>query len=185
MKVIPAYAENIIVTIIYNGNHSWYITDKEIWYMDYEKRIRKFEESGYAVNIDYIDDLRKELLILDVSTIGIFKERLIDFKVGTEELKNFLNNIKDKNEDWYYDLSPSLYIDFDKKILYSAYREMDSYENYAPKGWHAEYKEFLENVPLQERYWIDEENRSCFEKVGIIQEALMKGLEIVKTEVDK
>ena len=59
MKVIPEYAENTIVAVIENKDFSWYITDKEIWYMDYEKRIQKFEESGYTINADYIDDLRK------------------------------------------------------------------------------------------------------------------------------
>jgi len=69
------------------------------------------------------------------------------------------------NDEWHYDLSPSLYIDFDKKILYSAYREMDNYENYAPKGWHAEAREFLQNIPLCDRYWVEEKNKSYFEEI--------------------
>jgi len=164
VKVIPEYAENIIVAVIENKDFSWYITDKEIWYMDYEKRIQKFEESGYTINADYIDDLRKGLLLLDMDTIEDFKERLIDFKVETDELQGLLRTEMNRNEEWYYDLSPSLYIDFDKKTLYSAYREMANYENYAPKGWTAEYKEFLENIPLSERYWLSDEKENYFEE---------------------
>lgn len=163
MKVNPEYAENIIVAIIHNGKLSWYIADKEIWYMDYEKRIKQFEDRGYNINIDYIDDSRKELLVLDVDTIDIFKNKLIEYKVGAEELRNYLEKEKEKNEEWYYDLSPSLYIDFDKKVFCSAYREMDRYEDYAPQDWQAENKEFLEDIPLQERYWISETNVNYFE----------------------
>jgi len=163
MKIIPEYAENIIVALVHNGSLSWYITDKEIWYMDYEKRIREFEENGYSINTEYIDDLRKGLLVLDKNCINVFEERLSDFKVDVHELKSFLIGEREINKEWHYDLSPSLYIDFDKRIFYSAYREMTSYESYVPKGWKAEYKEFLEVIPLQERYWIDEKNINYFE----------------------
>jgi len=163
VKLTPEYAENIIVAIVHNSEISWYITDKEIWYMDYERRIKQFKEKGYDINLEYIDDLRKGLLILDVNTIRAFEKRLDEFKVSTEELKRFLVKEKNENEEWYYDLSPSLYIDFDKKVLYSAYREMANYESFVPEGWQGEDKEFLEDIPLQERYWLDEANRSYFE----------------------
>lgn len=47
MEITPEYAENIIAAIIQNNTLSWYIADKEIWYMDSAKRINQFEEKGY------------------------------------------------------------------------------------------------------------------------------------------
>jgi hypothetical protein len=163
VKLTPEYAKNIIVAIIHNNETSWYVTDKEIWYMDYEKRIKQFKDKGYDINMDYIDDLRKGILMLDVNTIKTFEKRLDEFKVSTDELKHFLVKEKNENEEWHYDWSPSLYIDFDKKVLCSAYREMANYESFVPEGWQGKDKEFLEDIPLQERYWLDETNRSYFE----------------------
>ena len=131
--------------------------------MDYGKRIEKFLENGYFINVDDIEEARKELLLLDENTLMEFKSRVEDYEVSVEELQKILVQTKQKTEEWKYDLSPSLYIDFDSKVLYSAYRENDSYEFYAPREWQTEYKEFLEDVSLHKRYWINQENRSHFD----------------------
>ena len=34
------------------------------------------------------------------------------------------------------------------------YLEDASYEDYAPVGWEAQYKDFLELIPSKERYWV-------------------------------
>lgn len=163
MKLTPEYAENIIVAIVDKKELSWYVADKEIWYMDYGKRIREFEERGYNINLNYLDEARKELLLIDTNNIDEFKRRIQEFKVETEELKEYLIKARTKNTEWCYDLSPSLYIDFDNKTLYSAYREMTEYERYAPLGWNAEYKEFLSEVPLRFCYWKDGTEVNYFE----------------------
>lgn len=158
MKIKPEYAENIIVAVIQEKELSWYITDKEIWYMDYAKRIRQFEEKGYKIDLEYIDKSRKDLLILDSDNISLFKERISEYKVTADTLREYLTVEKETNGDWYYSLTPSLYVDFDNKILYSSYREMDAYENYVPNGWIADYKQFIHLIPSASCYWI---NNDC------------------------
>ena len=49
-------------------------------------------------------------------------------------------------------------MNFDNKTLYSAYREMANYEFYASNGWNSEYREFLDLIPLEKQYWINDEN---------------------------
>ena len=58
------------------------------------------------------------------------------------------------NED--PDCLPSLYVDFDKKVLYSMYAEPASYEDFAPSGWRAECTDFYGLIPEDEQYWIKE-----------------------------
>lgn len=166
MKITPGYAENIIVAIIKNNSLSWYIADKEIWYMDYAKRIKQFEDKGYKIDIEFIDDSRKELLILDVDNIDDFTDKISDYRVETDDLRSYLEKEREINTEWWYNLSPSLYIDFDKKILYSSYREMDSYESYAPKGWLADFKDFLNEIPLESCYWINNNHNYLLESGG-------------------
>lgn len=46
-----------------------------------------------------------------------------------------------------------MYVDFDKKLLYSMYIEPASYEDYVPVGWNAKYKSFLDIIPAEKCYW--------------------------------
>ena len=38
--------EQFIVYAIYNGCGKWYISDKEVWYLDYQKRIESYKKNG-------------------------------------------------------------------------------------------------------------------------------------------
>jgi hypothetical protein len=46
-------------------------------------------------------------------------------------------------EDTNYRFIPALYLDFDKKELYSLYTEYESFETCAATGWSGEYEDFL------------------------------------------
>ena len=51
-------------------------------------------------------------------------------------------------------LMPSLIVDFDSKILLSYFPEPASFESYTPDGWIGKYENFLDEVPVEEKYWI-------------------------------
>ena len=38
--------EQFITYVIYKGCGKWYISDKEIWYLDYQKRIEEYYGKG-------------------------------------------------------------------------------------------------------------------------------------------
>ena len=65
---------------------------------------------------------------------------------------------------WYYDFYPSLLIDFDRKVLYNGDPEGTAYEDYVPKGWRGFYEDFLNQVPIDDRYWIDESGIDLFQQ---------------------
>nr|OTO09416.1 hypothetical protein A5880_000095 [Enterococcus sp. 4G2_DIV0659] len=54
--------------------------DKEIWFLDYQKRIEAFKNKGYSINTDYIDESRKNNLVLDTSNalavLNLIKENI-------------------------------------------------------------------------------------------------------------
>ena len=54
------YGENIIVAFKYQNQYSWYISDLELWYINYE-------EAGY--NLDQID---KEITLSGFTRLRIF-----------------------------------------------------------------------------------------------------------------
>ena len=126
--------EQFITYVIYKGCGKWYISDKEIWYLDYQKRIEEYRKIGREIKEEYIDEKRKDLLCIEENNVLLFLKRIEEDECSTGDLKNlFLQN---QEED---DYRPSLYVDFDKKLLYSMYIEPASYEDYVPVGWNAKY----------------------------------------------
>ncbi len=155
MKLYPKYAENIITALIWKDKLTWYVTENEdeIWVLDYVKRMKAFESSGHPIFLPDGDYYRKDLLIVDSSNVEEFKKRIQEFEVPTDELAEYVQEQRKVNKEWYYDCSPSLYVNFDRKLFYSCYREMICFEQYAPPGWEADYRNFFELIPVQYRYW--------------------------------
>ncbi|NWK70097.1 hypothetical protein HWX41_13720 [Bacillus paramycoides] len=158
MVLEPLYAENIIVAVIYNNEFKWYVTDKELWFLDYNKLDNAYKNLGVRIQDNDETEERNGIEVLDNKNIEVFLPRINKYKTTKEELNYLLlKNIKSKNagED-LLDLSPVLLINFDNKILYSMFPEPASYEEYVPKDWIGKYEDFTEFIPKSEKYWIDE-----------------------------
>lgn len=163
--VLSDFSENIIVGVVYNNIYNWYVTDKEIWFLDYKKRIKIFGDKGFEIKEEYLDESRQNLLILDSHNINIFLDRISEHKISTNELRRFLIAGRDTEEDsWMYEFRPSLYVDFDNCKLYSLYSEPACYEEYVPINWVGSYFDFLELVPIKCKYWIDGDSVNLLER---------------------
>ena len=153
LMVSPKYGTNIIVLLIHQNIINWYVTDKEIWYLDLRKLISAFEKKGYKVpnsqdftnrfNIDIITEENADILFTEIEC----------YKVETNVLKKILIN---KEYGHISDMAPSIYINFDKKLLISQFPEPASFEKYVPNGWTGCYQKFIELIPKEFRYWISD-----------------------------
>lgn len=160
----PDGITKIIIGTRINNDFNWYITDKDLWFMDYEKLHndykKKFENLKIPYNMDNHEDQneRKGLPILNEISIHELKPRIDKYKVTVDELRELLKMHLSFNskEDTYYCFIPALYLDFDKKKLYSLYTEYESFETYVAKGWSGKYEDFLSKIELKEKYWYDE-----------------------------
>ena len=100
------------------------------------------------VKEEYIDEERRDLLYVDEKNALLFLKRIEEDECSTGDLKElFLQN---QEED---DYMPSLYVNFDKKLLYSMYMEPASYEHYVPVGWIGKFKKFFDIIPEEKCYW--------------------------------
>ncbi len=159
-KLMPDYTENIIVGVFCDGKFDWYVTDKEIWYLDYKKRINGYKEMGFDIKEECIDNERQGLLILNSDNANIFLERIENYKFEAEQLRELLIQSKTPTDDtWQFDFRPSLYVNFDTHQLFSLYSEPAFYEDYVPSGWEGEDFDFMELIPENQRYWM-RENRN-------------------------
>ncbi|GAA0134932.1 hypothetical protein YSY43_17720 [Paenibacillus sp. YSY-4.3] len=148
MKLMPEYAQILIVGVVFQNSWTWYITEREYWFLNIEM------EERFGIEV------------LDESTAETFLHKIEEYKVSTLELTDMIVELK--NVFQYYDevleFLPTIYVDFDKREFYSSFPEPMSFEDYVPEGWIGEYKSFYELVPVEERYWLVD-NENLFEKL--------------------
>ena len=147
--------EEIIVFVVYKGIKQWYISDKEIWFLDKQKNINMYRDLGYEIKDEYIDERRRDVLILDTENMDVFLTRVKEDVVETPQLREILIEVINDKETWVYNYMPSLYIDFDKKELFSMYLEPASYEDYVPPEWRGCFENFIKLIPREYCYWKD------------------------------
>lgn len=161
MYLIPDYMENIIVGILFENHFTWYVTERELWYLDYIKVETAYQKKGIEVNREYIDDRRKDFIILDTNNAAEFLNLILINKVISEELKyNLLANKTELDDTWKYDYRPSLYVNFDEKIFYSLYSEPASFEFFVPNLWVGKYDSFDDFIPKDQKYWLGLSNKN-------------------------
>ena len=112
----PIYAENIIVGVVYEKIFSWYVTNKEIWFLDYNIWSEAFDVCDENSNYDDCIE-RRGIPVVNCTTAKQFLNNLSDYQITANELRKKLQDKRAKQEDLedYLDFSPSLYVDFDKK----------------------------------------------------------------------
>lgn len=166
MKLEPVYNENIIVIVIFHKVCSWYVTDKDLWFMDYNKLHRAYNRNG--LDFEEISDERLGIEILDNDTAKEFLLRIAEYQISNKELNKMLESkAKSKEEfDDLLDYCPNIYVDFDNKKFYSMFPEPASFEDYIPEGWTGEYRDFTELVPDKDKFWINDGNENIFLQYG-------------------
>ena len=153
MELVPKYAESIIVGVKYGNAFKWYISDKELWYLDLRKLIKAFENKGFQIpNADDFSD-RFNIDIVNEHNAKEFLTHMKKFIVETKELKDWIIN---KKYECISDMAPSIFIDFNDRILISEFPEPASFEEYVPDGWEGKYETFIDRIPEDHRYWLIE-----------------------------
>ena len=151
----PNYGQNIVVGVLFQNVFSWYITEKEYWYLDYTKYDRALLAAGYTglTTDDYAG--RFHIIILDENTASSFLAYIRDKHVSANALSQMMliRRARDEHDD-LLDFSPCLFVNFDQRQLSSQYPEMIRFERYVPDGWIGSYRSFLLEVPVEERYWV-------------------------------
>ncbi|MGG3193167.1 hypothetical protein [Priestia aryabhattai] len=160
----PIYAENVIVGVIHKKQFQWYVTDRELWYLDYVKFAQAFENEGDLAVDEYIEPERKGMEILSSENAGLILKRIESYKGDAATLlKLFENKIESGEEEDVLDFIPSFLVDFDQKVFYSLFPEPASFEEYVPSDWKGTYEDFTALIPETEKYWINKDGESLFE----------------------
>lgn len=159
--MIPVeYAQNIIVGVIFQTKFEWYVSEKEIWFLDLKKHMQAYTDKGYPPRNPDDFSGRFDIPIVNEETAQIFLKAMEQYKVKRDELSDLLITTISKTDreeddiDDLLDFVPSLFVDFDTKRFLSSFPEPASFEYYVPDGWFGEYKIFAHELPLTEKYWV-------------------------------
>ncbi len=162
MLYLPKAYENIVVGLKWNGCFGWYVSYKEMWFLDQNVLIEAYMEKAHERGIPpestmSEEDERYGIPVLNEDNIDLFLGRIAKYSAAVSELREHLKQDKKDNgsEEVFYDWLPALYIDFDEKVLYSLYTEPASFEDYVPQGWRGYYRDFLKKIEPHDRFWCE------------------------------
>lgn len=138
MKLLPEYAKILIAGVVFQNQWSWYVTEREYWFLNVEM------EDRFGIEV------------LDETTAAAFFKNIAEYKAATSDLTRMLIELEEAFESYddVLGFMPTIYVNFDDKVLYSLFPEPMSFEHYVPDGWTGEYRDFYALVPERERYWV-------------------------------
>ncbi|GCE12021.1 hypothetical protein [Tengunoibacter tsumagoiensis] len=155
----PEYAQIIVVGVIFRDVFSWYITDREYWFLDYVK-YTELSSIGIPLKNRYVNPEpykeRFDIAVLNEKTAAQFLSCIEDMRVPTSKLIEMMlewDELKESYDDML-DFIPCFLINFDKKQFSSIFPEPFSFEMYVPDGWIGRRHDFVAEIPEEERYWI-------------------------------
>ncbi|MFI3202341.1 MAG: hypothetical protein R3Y54_12625 [Eubacteriales bacterium] len=155
--------DNIIVVVKYNNQTNYYVSDRNLWVLNYQLLSEAYSKKGFKIDINMCYNERCGIQILDYGNCNAFLKKMEIYKTDILEIKELSDMYKDENmEEWAYLFKPSLYIDFDLKELYSNYSEPYSFENYLPENWTSSTSNFRDKIPNELCYWKNEKNQDTF-----------------------
>jgi hypothetical protein len=154
----------VIVAVIHKKQFQWYVTDRELWYLDYVKFAQAFENEGDLAVDEYTEPERQGIEILSSENAELFLKRIESYKAdATTLLKLFEDKTESGDEEDVLDFSPSFLVNFDQKMFYSMFPEPASFEEYVPSDWKGTYEDFTPLIPKTEKYWMNKDRESLFE----------------------
>jgi hypothetical protein len=154
VNVMPEYNHNIIVGVVWRGEWQWYVTEKEMWVLDYIKWGQSYADAGFGHMAPDDAADRFGIPVVNEVSAGHFLECIRDCRTNSEELGLLLEAALMSDPEDLTELAPTLMVDFDRQVLVSWHPEPMSFERYVPDRWIGEYRAFLREVPKEERYWI-------------------------------
>lgn len=141
----PLYAEILVAGIIYKGQFSWYVGERDIWYLDYH--IENLAAEFYPIQ-------RKGIPVLDERTADKFLDKMKENRYSTSRLKQlFWDDFIAYGTEAVYDYRPCFLVDFDHQRFYSNFPELSSFEEQIPSHWAGYFKEFSDLIPQEYHYW--------------------------------
>src|SRR5579863_10116287 len=86
----PEYAQNVVVGVVFRTTFSWYVTEREYWYLDFTKYERAFLAIGCTDPILKDYSSRFHIAILNENTAEYFLSQIEHCRVPSSALSQMM-----------------------------------------------------------------------------------------------
>lgn len=147
--------ERGVVLALYHGEYKWFESERELWILDWERWGQFGLDLGYDVPEASPDD-RLGMLVVNEKNAGEFLEKMAVFEISKNALGRELAERFPTAGSWWDvpELFPVAFVDFDRRRVAGFYFEGTRIERYVPCGWTSEFIDFCDELPIEERYWV-------------------------------
>jgi len=148
MKLYPEYSQNIIAYVIQNGIGTWYVTEKEIWFLNQVNFAKAFGVEPNNENIEFTNKISS-------GDSKLLLEEIAPYKVTNKELNELIGIYPPlKENESVLELRPSIYVNIDTKEIINLFPEPSGqFQDYAPNDWESKFDDFWHLIPDNDVYW--------------------------------
>lgn len=145
----------MLVAVRHGGRFSWYESDDDLWILDQRAFAEAFRAAGHPVDVDDHAD-RFGIAVVDRANADEFLGRMQAHRLEGDLLRELFLAAVDGASGWWdvADFVPSVFVDFDRRELWTVHGEGTPLEDFVPRGWEGSYGGFFDRLPVAERYWI-------------------------------
>jgi hypothetical protein len=138
-----------------HGSYEWFESEMDYWILDQRSWAEAYAAAGHGHHDEDFSD-RFDIDVVNERNAEEFLSNMRPFRVPQETLRARLERSLARSTDWFDVVAdmPVLYVDFDGRRLWSLDSEHTSLVDHAPEGWTAVHASFLEELPVDCRYWM-------------------------------
>ena len=150
MNLLPEYSQNIVVAVIADNQFRWFITEKEVWFLNSVSFAKAF-------SMEATIEEQKMVTYLSEGDSMDFISSIAEFETEYDDLREWIL-MSEQGSDVWQDSLPSLIVNFDDMTLINYFPEPSGkFHEFLPENWTGKYvgnfEELEKIIPLANRYW--------------------------------
>ena len=153
LKNLDDWSE-VITAFIMQGQLTWVVCDKDLWFDTTENLATFFEQSFDPAQHQSNSDQPRQWLQLNIDDLPRLLGWMSHYHVSTAQLRAALQTKLPPKTCWdLFEFQPTFYINVDQQCFVSHYSEPIEYEEYVSPLWTSRYDDIMPLIPTAERYW--------------------------------
>lgn len=154
--------DNVLAVVRYRGEIHYWLSDRENWILDWNRRRQEFVIAGHAMReLGAMAQQRAGIAILDRGTVELFLNAPGVHRIDPGFLRTSLLERFDSAQSWWdvEFLFPIAFVDFDRRRFAGFYQDGPRLERYVPDDWKGEFADFANTYPGElypgaAKFWI-------------------------------
>ncbi|WP_444935423.1 hypothetical protein ACJJIW_13325 [Microbulbifer sp. JMSA004] len=152
--------EKIVAVVKFKDEISYYRSKRADWILDLNKLRQAYIDAGYSMP-ELDDSDRFGIHSIADNNFELFLQKMEPKKIQKDTLSLLLAKKFPSAHSWWDvgEIFPTIFVDFDRKVVGAFYYEGTKMEVYIPNEWKGEFIDFSNDYPEEvfpksEKFWI-------------------------------